>query len=161
MHQDRKIRKSKKQTGRQAGFFTLLFPLNPTHHILVVSGEWRKGEKSYFCMLLSRPFLPLAAAGLSLAGDAEEGGRGGGERGFWKGGRQEVPPQPPLMRPGHGKRHRSAAASTRLLLAQPPDCANFASKLRHLMIGAISTKPCYVSSLCVEFARIIRFANFA
>ncbi len=48
------------------------------------------------------------------------------------------------------------------LLRSPnhPGCANFASKLRHLIIGAISTQPCYVSTLCVEFARIIRFCTF-
>ncbi len=42
-----------------------------------------------------------------------------------------------------------------------PECANFALILRHLLLRAISTQPCYVSTLCVEIALIITFAIFA
>ncbi len=42
-----------------------------------------------------------------------------------------------------------------------PECANFASKLRLLLIGAISTQPCYVSTLCVDIALSISFCKFA
>ncbi len=42
-----------------------------------------------------------------------------------------------------------------------PECANFASVLRHLLLHAISTQPCYVSTLCVEFAPLIRNCKFA
>ncbi len=42
-----------------------------------------------------------------------------------------------------------------------PGCANFASILRTVLFGAISTQNYYVSTLCVEFARIITFAIFA
>ncbi len=50
-----------------------------------------------------------------------------------------------------------------LLLGTPndPECANFASILRLLIIGAISTQPCYVSTLCVDIALIIRVCKFA
>ncbi len=41
------------------------------------------------------------------------------------------------------------------------ECANFASILRLLLIGAISTQPCYVSTLCVDIALIIRVCKFA
>ncbi len=42
-----------------------------------------------------------------------------------------------------------------------PDCAQFASILRLLLIGAISTQPCYVSTLCVDIALIIRVCKFS
>ncbi len=42
-----------------------------------------------------------------------------------------------------------------------PGCANFASILRKVLFGAISTQNYYVSTVCVEFARIITLANFA
>ena len=46
-------------------------------------------------------------------------------------------------------------------LPNDPECANFASILRLLLIGAISTQPCYVSTLCVDIAPIIRVCKFA
>ncbi len=42
-----------------------------------------------------------------------------------------------------------------------PGCANFASILRTVLFGAISTQNYYVSTLCVDIALTIRFANFA
>ena len=52
---------------------------------------------------------------------------------------------------------------TRINVGKPnePECANFASILRLLLIGAISTQPCYVSTLCVDIALIISFCKFA
>ncbi len=46
-------------------------------------------------------------------------------------------------------------------LPNKPECAYFASILRHLLLRAISTQPCYVRTLCVEFALIIRVCKFA
>ncbi len=41
-----------------------------------------------------------------------------------------------------------------------PECANFASKLCHVLFGATSTQIFYVCTLCVDIALIITFANF-
>ncbi len=48
-------------------------------------------------------------------------------------------------------------------LIQPnnPGCANFASILRTVLFGVISTQNYYVSTLCVNSVLTIRFANFA
>ncbi len=44
-------------------------------------------------------------------------------------------------------------------LPNNPECAKFASKLRQVLFGAISTQIYYVSTLCVEFALIIRICK--